>query len=207
MSNVQLYDYFRSSAAYRVRIALNLKDVEYDRIPINLLENAQSTPAYAEINPQMLVPTLITAGNEILSQSLAICEYLDETIAGHPLLPGDPLQRARVRSMAGTIACDIHPIANLRVQRYLRDQFDADDDGIAQWIKHWIGLGFAALETQLTSHTNFCCGDQPTLADVCLVPQHYNARRFGVDLKHYPLVNSISERCQQLPEFASAHPK
>lgn len=206
MSNVQLYDYFRSSAAYRVRIALNLKGVEYDRIPVNLLNKDQRTPAYAEINPQMLVPTLITAGNETLSQSMAICEYLDETIADPPLLPGDSLQRARVRSMAGSIACDIHPIANLRVQHYLRDHFNANNVVVAAWIQHWIGLGFTALETQLSDHMAFCCGEQPTLADICLVPQHYNAQRFGVELKQYPNLNRIVQHCQQLPEFARAHP-
>ncbi|WP_027009146.1 maleylacetoacetate isomerase [Conchiformibius kuhniae] len=207
---MKLYTYFRSSAAYRVRIALNLKNLPHDAAFVHLLRGGgeQKHPDYAAVNPQKLVPAL-TDGTCTLTQSLAIIEYLEETRPQPPLLPAAAPERARVRALSQLIACDIHPLNNLRVMQYLAAHFGADDARKNAWYAHWIGEGFAALEQMLQSpHTGrFCHGDTPTLADCCLVPQVYNARRFGCDLSAYPAIVRIDAECARLPAFADAAPE
>ena len=200
---MKLYDYFRSSASYRVRIALNWKGVAYEQIPVNLLRGQQRSAEYRAVNPQQLVPTLDT-GSGLLSQSLAICEYLDETLPEPPLLPADPLARARVRSLAQCVACDIHPIANLRVLNRLRQNLAVDESLVGEWIRHWIGVGFEAIETQLDPQSAYACGDVVSLADVCLVPQHFNAVRFETPLDAYPKIRAVVARCNEVPAFVDA---
>ena len=200
---MKLYDYFRSSASYRVRIALNWKGVAYERLPVNLLEGQQRSAEFRAVNPQQLVPTLDT-GSGLLSQSLAICEYLEETFPEPPLLPPDPLARAHVRSLAQVVACDIHPIANLRVLNRLRQNLAVDESHVGEWIRHWISLGFEAIEAQLDPQSAYACGDVVTLADVCLVPQHFNAVRFETPLEAYPKIRAVVARCNELPAFVDA---
>lgn len=203
---LQLYTYYRSSAAYRVRIALNLKSLSYEAVPVHLRKNEQQTPAYRALNPQGLVPTLVEDGRTI-GQSLAIIEYLDEVQPEPPLLPHEPLARAHVRQIAYAIVCDIHPINNLRVLRYLKHQFDSGDVALAAWQRHWVTDGLAAVETLLKPQAAcFCHGDTPGLADLCLVPQLYNARRGDVDLAPYPTILKIEAACREHPAFAAAHP-
>jgi maleylacetoacetate isomerase len=203
-----LYDYFRSSAAYRVRIALNLKGLAYEHRPINLVKREQHSEGYQDLQPQGLVPALVLDNGQVLTQSLAICEYLDEVAPAPALLPSEPIARARVRALAQTIACDIHPVNNLRVLQYLTGTLDITEDAKLDWYRHWVALGFAALETQLqhTATGTYCHGDTPTLADVCLIPQVFNARRFNCELSAYPKLVQIAERCEALPAFAQAHP-
>ena len=202
-----LYDYFRSSASYRVRIALNLKGLAYDSVPVSLLDNAQRAPEYLRKNPQGLVPALLD-GEQLLTQSLAICEYLEETYPQPALLPNDAIGRARVRALALSIACDIHPLNNLRVLRRLEAQFAADQAGKDAWYQHWIQSGFEAFEQQIQStHGQYCFGDTVTLADLALVPQVYNARRFNCDLSAYPTMLAIEQRCLALDAFARATPE
>jgi maleylacetoacetate isomerase len=202
-----LYDYFRSSACYRVRIALNLKGLAYDSMPVSLLDNAQRAPEYLSKNPQGLVPALLD-GEQLLTQSLAICEYLEETYPQPALLPNDAIGRARVRALALSIACDIHPLNNLRVLRRLEAQFAADQAGKDAWYQHWIQSGFEAFEQQIQStHGQYCFGDTVTLADLALVPQVYNARRFNCDLSAYPTMLAIEQRCLALDAFARATPE
>lgn len=202
-----LYDYFRSSASYRVRIALNLKGLAYDSVPVSLLDNAQRAPEYLSKNPQGLVPALLD-GEQLLTQSLAICEYLEETYPQPALLPNDAIGRARVRALALSIACDIHPLNNLRVLRRLEAQFAADQAGKDAWYQHWIQSGFEAFEQQIQStHGQYCFGDTVTLADLALVPQVYNARRFNCDLSAYPTMLAIEQRCLALDAFARATPE
>lgn len=202
-----LYDYFRSSASYRVRIALNLKGLAYDSVPVSLLDNAQRAPEYLSKNPQGLVPALLD-GEQLLTQSLAICEYLEETYPQPALLPNDAIGRARVRALALSIACDIHPLNNLRVLRRLEAQFTADQAGKDAWYQHWIQSGFEAFEQQIQStHGHYCFGDTVTLADLALVPQVYNARRFNCDLSAYPTMLAIEQRCLALDAFARATPE
>lgn len=202
-----LYDYFRSSASYRVRIALNLKGLAYDSVPVSLLDNAQRAPEYLSKNPQGLVPALLD-GEQLLTQSLAICEYLEETYPQPALLPNDAIGRARVRALALSIACDIHPLNNLRVLRRLEAQFAADQAGKDAWYQHWIQSGFEAFEQQIQStHGHYCFGDTVTLADLALVPQVYNARRFNCDLSAYPTMRAIEQRCLALDAFARATPE
>ncbi|MCA1324938.1 maleylacetoacetate isomerase [Herbaspirillum sp. alder98] len=205
-----LYSYFRSSASYRVRIALNLKGQVFDTIPVHLLNQGgeQFLPDFAALNPHSLVPVLAQGGRH-LTQSLAILEYLDERFPMPSLLPGDALQRARIRALALDIACEIHPLNNLRVLRYLKHQLGVDEDKKNDWIQHWITLGFSALEAQLAADAtrgHFCVGDTPTLADCCLVPQMFNARRFEVDMAPYPTLVAIEDACNALPAFQQAHP-
>ena len=205
-----LYSYFRSSAAYRVRIALALKSLAFDTAVVHLLRGGgeQLQNAYRSINPAALVPAL-QDGGATLTQSLAILEYLEETHPQPPLLPADALGRARVRALACTVACDIHPVNNLRVLNYLRDTLYADDAARSNWALHWMALGLRALEQHLAREpaTGLCChGDTPTLADCCLVPQLFNARRFGLDLAPYPTLVRIDQHCAALPAFATAHP-
>jgi len=206
---MKLYDYFRSSAAFRVRIALNLKRLSTDRAFIHLRRNDQSTPAYLALNPQGLVPALEEDG-QVFTQSLAIIEYLDETHPEPPLLPGHPADRARVRALAQLIACDIHPINNLRVLRYLASPLGHDESAVKTWYNHWIAKGFESLEKLLAEDGQagaFCHGDAPTLADICLVPQVFNARRYDLDLKPYPTLMRIFERCMALQAFENARPE
>jgi maleylacetoacetate isomerase len=209
MSSLTLYDYWRSSAAYRVRIALNLKGMKYDSVPVSLLAGEQRAASYRAQNPQGLVP-MLSSDKGKFGQSLAIIEYLNETQPTPPLLPSDPEARAMVRAMAHVIASDIHPINNLRVQQYLTNQLGASDAQKTAWIHHWMADGFAALETlvkQAGSNGKFCIGSESTMADICLVPQIYNARRFKLDLKPYPTLVAIDAHCSALPAFIAAQPE
>ena len=203
---MRLHGYWRSSAAYRVRIALNLKGLAYDDASVNLLQGAQAAPAYRALNPLALVPTL-EADGLILTQSLAILEWLEEIYPQPPLLPHGAADRAVVRSMAALIACDVAPLNNLRVLNRLRDEFGADDDKVGQWIARWIEDGLAALEALAGPHAGrFLHGDEPTLADCCLVPQLYSADRFDVDLEPYPALTHIRANAEALTAVAAAHP-
>ena len=205
---MKLYNYFRSSAAYRVRIALNLKGLQAENVFIQLQKNEQSADDYLKVNPQGLVPALVD-GADTITQSMAIIEYLDEAYPSPPLLPCTPVERARVRSIAQLIACDIHPLDNLRVLRYLVNDLKLSEDQKNAWYAHWIVVGLNALETMLASDPRagrFCHGDTPTLADICLVPQLANARRGNVDLAPYPTLVRIDATCNELPAFANAHP-
>lgn len=209
MSHV-LYGYFRSSAAYRVRIALHLKDIEHEQRAIHLLRDGgqQLSASFTRLNPQGLVPVW-DEGSVQLGQSLAIIEYLDEIHGGVHLLPADPLLRARVRQFSLAIACDIHPVNNLRVLRYLSEKLGVPENEKLEWIRHWVSAGLQALEALLMAapaHGRFCFGDTPTMADCCLVPQLYNARRFGVSLDGYPLLAAVDMACQELDPFRRAHP-
>src|SRR6516164_4890985 len=206
---MKLYSYFRSSAAFRVRIALNIKNLDYETAAIHLRRNDQGRPDYRSINPQGLVPAL-EDGGQILTQSLAIIEYLDEIHPEPPLLPGDPPGRARVRTLADIVACDIHPINNLRVLRYLTHQLGHDEDAIARWYNHWITAGFEAIEPLLANDARtaaFCHGASPGLADITLVPQIVNAERYQLDLAPYPTLTRIYENCMRLQPFIAAHPR
>jgi maleylacetoacetate isomerase len=205
---MKLYGFFRSSAAFRVRIALNLKGLQYENAFIHLRRNDQSQPAYRGVNPQALVPTL-EDGTERLIQSPAIIEYLDETHPAPPLLPSRPADKARVRALANIVACDIHPINNLRVLRYLHGPLGCDEAAIGAWYNHWIAEGFAAFESLLAGDRRtgvFCHGDAPGLADIALVPQVVNSERYRLDLAPYPTISRIFARCMQLEAFAAAHP-
>lgn len=208
---MRLYTYFRSSAAYRVRIALNLKGLDWSPVAVHLVRSGgeQHLPDYRALNPAGLVPALEDGGH-VLTQSLAIMEYLDETHPAPPLLPADALGRARVRAIAQSIACDIHPINNLRVLQYLTRELGASDEQKNAWYRHWVTQGLAALEQMLAGHpdtASFCHGDTPTLADCCLVPQVFNARRFGCDLGAMPVIQRIAERCEALEAFRLAAPQ
>ena len=206
---MKLYGYFRSSATFRVRIALNLKGMPYENGFIHLRRHEQDTQAYRELNPQGLVPALEDDNGEVLIQSLAILEYLDETCPRPPLLPAHPADRARVRSLAQIVACDVHPLNNLRVLRYLRHELGQDDAASAEWYNHWLADGFAAIEGLLAGDDRtgrFCHGDAPGLADICLVPQVVNAATHALDMTPYPTVQRIFENCMGLDAFYRAHP-
>jgi maleylacetoacetate isomerase len=205
---VKLYSYYRSSAAYRVRIALNLKGLAYETLPIHLIKDGghNRRPEYRAINPQMRVPTLITPGGEILLQSLAIIEYLDETHPQPPLLPKDPIARAKVRALSELIACDIHPLNNVGPLRYLKNALGQEQSAIDTWYHHWVLEGFEALE-QLIEAGPYCCGDAVTIADTCLVPQLYNARRLKVPLDKFPKILSVDAACLRLAAFDRARPE
>ena len=204
----RLYTYFRSSAAYRVRIALNLKGLSYEPVFVHLRKGEQQGEAYRAVNPQGLVPALETAEG-VLAQSLAIIEYLDETHPSPPLLPAEPFARAQVRRMAQIIACDIHPLNNLAVLKTLKRDFGADEEAIGRWYAHWIHRGFAALEELVARYGSAerSFGEAVTLADVCLVPQMANARRFAVDLTPFPRLVAIDAALRALPAFAAAAPE
>jgi maleylpyruvate isomerase len=207
---MKLYSYFRSSAAYRVRIALNLKGLAYETVPVHLLKDGgqQYSDAYSAINPTHLVPALVD-GDLAIGQSLAILEYIEETHPQPPLLPPDAAGRARVRAIAQNIACDIHPLNNLRVLKYLKNQLGQDDDARNAWYAHWIAVGLEGVEGLLAGHPDtgrFCHGDQPGYADACLVPQVFNARRMGCDLSAYPTIVRIDAACAELDAFADAAP-
>lgn len=206
---MKLYTYFRSSAAFRVRIALGLKGLEYQPAFVHLAEGAQKGAEYLALNPQGMLPALETGG-EVLNQSLAIIEYLDETHPEPPLLPAEPLERARVRAMALLIACDIHPLNNLRVMKYLGTAMGQSDEDVAVWYRHWIEQGFAALEEMVNRYGakgGFCFGDSITMVDCLLVPQVWNARRFDTDMSPFPRLTDIDARLQQMDPFRDAAPE
>lgn len=207
---MRLYTYFRSSAAYRVRIALNLKGLPCEAVPVHLVRSEENAPAYRALSPLGTVPALVTDEGAALTQSLAIIEYLEETHPSPPLLPADALGRARVRALAQTIACDIHPLNNLRVLNYLKNQFGVDEEQKNAWYRHWVMEGLTAVEALLAADPAtgaFCHGDAPTLADCCLVPQVFNARRFACPLDAMPNIVRIVERCEALPAFIAAAPQ
>jgi len=204
---MKLYEYFRSSASYRVRIALNLKSVSAETIQIHLLRNGgeQFAPAFRAINPQARVPAMVLDDGTTLIQSPAILEWLEETFPEPPLLPRDPIARGRIRAMAALIACDIHPLNNLAVLAYLREHFAADEAAIGTWYRHWIATGFEALEQMVGAP--FAAGKSVTLADVYLVPQVANARRQNLDLTPFPRIVAIEHACLAQPPFADARPE
>ena len=211
MDRIELYSYWRSSAAYRVRIGLNLKGLPHQITPVHLVRDGgqQHTAAYAALNPQELVPTL-RHGERVLQQSMAILEYLDEVFPDPALLPDDAEGRARVRALAQLVACDIHPLNNLRVMQFFSDTWSVPQPERDDWTRHWIRGGFDAMERMLVESVDtgrFCHGDIPTLADCCLVPQMYNARRFKLDLEPYPTLVRIDAACLALPAFAAAKPE
>lgn len=206
---MKLFEYFRSSAAYRVRIALNLKSIAYEHSGVNLLKGEDSSIAYNGINPQGLVPALEHDG-QILTQSLAICEYLDEVNPEPPLLPGSALDRAKIRALAQAIACDIHPVDNLRVLKYLTATLGVSEKDKLTWYRHWVIEGFNGIEPLLSNGSDsghFCHGNSATLADLCLIPQVFNARRFEVDLSPYPRIRAIEKHCLEQDAFAKARPE
>ena len=205
---MKLYGFFRSSAAFRVRIALNLKGLDYEQAAIHLRRGEQRAPDYLKLNPQALVPALID-GERVLTQSLATIEYLDELHPAVPLLPATPEGRARVRALAQIIACEIHPLGNLRVLQYLAKELKQDEPAVQRWFNHWIALGFGAFEGLIAGHPDtgaFCHGDRPGLADICLVPQVFNAKRYDLDLSAYPTLMRIFAACMKLPAFDRAQP-
>jgi maleylacetoacetate isomerase len=208
---LKLYNYYRSSASFRVRIALAIKGLRYDYVPIHLTRagGEQRAPAYLEVNPAALVPVL-DDGGALIQQSLAIIEYLDECHPQPPLMPADPVARAYVRSIALAIACEIHPLNNLRVLRYLVHDLGVSQDAKNGWYRHWVETGLAQIEAQLLAQRRFgryCSGDQVTLADLCIVPQIVNARRFECRLDHVPTIMAIHDACMALPAFADSAPE
>ena len=205
---MKLHGYFRSSAAFRVRIALNLKGLDYAQVPHHLRKAEQHAPAYLKLNPQGMVPAL-EDGPSVLTQSLAIIEYLDETHPEPPILPATPAERARVRALALAIACEIHPLNNLRVLQYLKNVLKVSNDQHDTWYRHWIAEGLRPLEglLQAGGTGKFCHGDRPGLADICLVPQIFNAKRLDCPLDGYPTVMRIFGECMKLPAFERARPE
>lgn len=207
--SITLYTYFRSSAAFRVRIALALKGLAHDDIYVHLRKNEQMSKEFRDVNPQGFVPALIHNGHAI-SQSLAIIEYLDEVFPDPPLLPVDPLSRARVRQLACVVACDIHPINNLRVRRFLLHEFGRSENEVNGFMRHWIEEGFDALESLVRDDPQtgrFCHGEQPTLADICLIPQIANARALDIDMERWPVLHGIEEAAYEMAAFVTAQPK
>ena len=203
---MKLYNYFRSSASYRVRIALALKGLDYDYIPVHLVKREHLDDAYTALSASRLVPTL-QDGDALLSQSMAIIEYLDETHPQPPLLPADALGRARVRAIALDIACEVHPLNNLRVLRYLVHDLKLSEDDKDRWYRHWVETGLEPVERQLAAQpARYCHGDAPTLADLALVPQVFNAQRFNCRTDHLPHVMRVFDACMQLPAFSQTQP-
>ena len=207
--SLRLYTYWRSSAAFRVRIALNLKGLAYESVAVHLGMDAQRAAEFRAVNPQALIPVLLH-GDRVMTQSLAIMEYLDEAFPDKPLLPATIRERQRVRAIAAMVACDIHPLGNLRVQQYLEREFKVSQEQRETWTRHWVGAGFAAIEATLAGNPStgeFCEGDTPTIADCCLVPQVYNARRFNLDLAPYPTIARIDAACRDIEAFQAARPE
>jgi maleylacetoacetate isomerase len=207
-TTVQLYSYFRSSAAYRTRIALNLKGLAYETVPVHLTRGGgeQLRPEFAAVNPQKRVPALALDSGALLLQSLAIMEYLDEVHPEPPLLPRDPVERAKVRAVAQIIACDIHPLDNLSSLNYLRSAFKADEAAVADWYRHWIVTGFEAIEA-LIKPAPYAFGASPTIADICIVPQVFNAQRFKAPLDRFPAIAAAHTAASALPAFDAARPE
>ncbi|WP_299733753.1 maleylacetoacetate isomerase [uncultured Endozoicomonas sp.] len=205
MGQINLYSYFRSSAAYRVRIALNLKGLDYQQHAINLLKGEQKSKEYRSVNPQGLVPTMMTEHGSI-SQSLAMLEWLEETYPEPSIIPGDSYQKAQLRSMAYQICCDIHPLNNLRVLNYLKNEFSVSEEEKSKWYQHWITIGFKALEAQLDDHI-FCCSDHPSIVDISLIPQVYNAMRFNLNISDFPKIQTIYQHCNTMSAFMHAAPE
>jgi maleylacetoacetate isomerase len=205
---MKLYSYFRSSAAYRVRIALNFKGLAYETVPVHLVKDGghNRRPEFRAVNPQMRIPALVAPTGEVLIQSLAIIEYLEETQPDPPLLPKDPIARAKVRALADIIACDIHPLNNTGTLRYLKREMHQEQSAIDAWYHHWVIEGFEALEA-LVGPGPYACGAQVTMADVCLVPQVANARRLKVPLEKFPKIVAIESACLKLPAFDRARPE
>lgn len=203
---MKLYSYWRSTTSYRVRAALNLKGVGYDVVPVDLVAGEQRDPDYVALNPGAGVPTLILKDGMALSQSMAILDYIDATWPEPRLIPADPLARARVLSAAHTVAMDIHPVNNLRLIGELKSRFGATPEQAKDWMCHWMEAGFATLETQLSADTPFSFGTAPDIADLCIVAQVYNARRWGVGLVRYPKVSRVEAACLAVPAIAAAHP-
>jgi maleylpyruvate isomerase len=205
---MKLYGFYRSSASYRARIALNLKGLEYEYASVNLLKDESWREEYRRINPQAIVPALEDDG-VIVPQSMAICEYLEERFPTPAILPRDPAGRARVRAITLNIACEIHPLNNRRTQLYLGEQLKVGENAVGEWCRHWIALNFAAIEQMLGSSATgrFCHGDTPTMADIFLVPQIFNAGRVSQDMAPYPAIRRINEECLKLEAFAAAHPE
>jgi maleylacetoacetate isomerase len=205
---VKLYSYFRSSAAYRVRIALNLKGLAYETVPVHLVKEGghNRRPEFRAINPQMRVPALVAPTGDVLIQSLAIIEYLDETHPEPPLLPKDPIARAQARAIAEIVACDIHPLNNIGSLRYLKRELHQEQAAIDLWYHHWVLTGFEAIEA-LVRPGPYACGGAVTVADLCLVPQVYNARRLNVPLDKFPKIVAIDTACLALPAFDRARPE
>ncbi|MEW6981777.1 maleylacetoacetate isomerase [Colwelliaceae bacterium 6471] len=206
---MKLYGYWRSSAAYRVRIALHLKDIDFESIPVHLVKNGgeQHQSEYIALNPHQLVPTLVD-GELVLNQSLAILDYIDAKYPNQALYPSDMLERALVQSLALDVACEIHPVNNLRVQQYLVDELGVSDAQKLAWSHHWMAKGFAAIEEKITKTAGqYCFGDVVTIADICLVPQVYNAKRFNLDMSAYPTIERVVQACNQLPAFIRALPE
>ncbi|MBA4489300.1 maleylacetoacetate isomerase [Paracoccus sp. S1E-3] len=205
---MRFYGFFRSSSSYRCRIAFNLKGIQPDFVPVNLRAGEQRDPAFLAMNPQGLLPALDT-GRGVLTQSLAIIEWLDETRPAPPLLPADPVQRAAVRAFAQIIACEIHPLQNLRVLNFIKQNYGLDQDGADAWARHWIAEGLTACEAIAARRSHggaFTFGDTPGLADICLIPQLFSADRFGLDSASWPRLREIRAACDALPAFADAHP-
>jgi maleylacetoacetate isomerase len=205
---MKLYNYFRSSASFRVRIALELKGLGYDYIPVHLVKGEHKQEQFAAVSPSGLVPALETDEGELLGQSMAIIEYLDETHPQPPLLPAEPLGRARVRALAQLIACEIHPLNNLRVLKYLVRELKVEEEAKNTWYRHWVRTGLESFEKELQRlpASTYCHGDMPTLADCCLVPQIFNGQRFDVDLSGLPRTMAAFEACMKLPAFQKAQP-
>ena len=201
---MQLYSYFRSSASYRVRIALNLKGIDHGVIPVNLVAGEQHTDNYRQHNSQGLLPTLIT-GNSVITQSTAILEWLEERHPEPALYPEDATQRAHVRAQCQLIACEIHPLNNLRVLKYLKSELEQEEDAVRRWYAHWVKEGFLALESTLPG-SGFVNGEAPGMLEAFLVPQVYNAERFDVPMESFPRIRALQARCQSLPAFQHAHP-
>jgi len=205
---MKLHNYFRSSASFRVRIALELKGLPYEYLPVHLVRGEHKQQEYAAVSPSLLVPTLVTDAGEALGQSLAIIEYLDETHPQPPLLPADPLERARVRALAQLIACEIHPLNNLRVLKYLVRELKLDEEAKATWYRHWVREGLLAFERELARlpRGTYCWGDTPTLADCCLVPQVFNGQRFNADFSGLDRTMAAFDACMRHPAFQKAQP-
>lgn len=204
---MKLLGYWRSGATYRVRIAMALKGVDYDYEPVNLLKGEQAGSAYLEKNPQALVPTLVTDDGEWISQSLAIIDYLEETRPAPSILPADPVMRAKARAIAYAIACEAQPFANLRIQKYLTDELGLSEEAKTIFLNRWPGGALKAVEAMAAvTAGDFCVGDTPTIADICLVPQMFASRRFNIDLSACPTLLAIDEKCRMLPAFVKAHP-